>query len=54
MIFQKNKNKNSKSSKSSKLKMYMLPTNNVVSTKKFQSKILCILSATKRINLAIF
>ena len=34
--------------------MYLLPTNHVVSTKKFQSKILCILSVAKKINLAKF
>ena len=46
--FQEIKNKNSKSSKNSKTKMYLLPTNHVVSTKKFQSKILCILSVAKK------
>jgi hypothetical protein len=40
------------SSKKSKLKIYLLPTNHVISTKKFQSKIIYILSGAKKINLA--
>jgi hypothetical protein len=34
--------------------MYILPTNHVVSMKKFQSKIFCILDAAKKTNLAKF
>jgi hypothetical protein len=48
------KNENSKSSKNSKLKNFMLPTNHVVRTKKFQSKILYILGAAKKTNFAKF
>jgi hypothetical protein len=42
------------STKNSKLKIYLLPTNHVINTKKFQSKIICILSGAKKINLTKF
>jgi hypothetical protein len=51
MIF---KNENSNSSKNSKLKMYLLPTNHVVSTKIFERKIVYILGAVKKTNLTKF
>jgi hypothetical protein len=52
--FQKDNKRKFKIIKKSKTKMYLLPTNHVISTKKFQSKILCILSVAKKTNLVKF